>query len=246
MEINDCLGCNFSGVDTFFYLSNGGFHYFMDCTYDFFSVNSKNNTLHKCSFCRVVGHDLLVYANNFYGLDHEDYFGGSFVDVVWDNGSVGNYWSNYKSKYPNASEIGTTGIGDTPYVIDEKNIDHYPLMYPVGTPEINVTYTKNATYTDSFPLNFVVDKSIKWASYSLDGASNVTISGNTTLGGMPVGVHNVTVYAMDVYGFEAASNTVTFITTSETTPFPIIPVVVAVSILAIIAVLCIVFWKKKP
>ncbi|MGD6932685.1 MAG: hypothetical protein ACQCN5_00575 [Candidatus Bathyarchaeia archaeon] len=63
---------------------------------------------------------------------------------------------------------------------------------------------------------------------------------------MPVGVHNVTVYAMDVYGFEAASNTVTFITTSETTPFPIIPVVVAVSILAIIAVLCIVFWKKKP
>jgi hypothetical protein len=48
----------------------------------------------------------------------------------WDNGSVGNYWSDYLLKYPNASEVGNTGIGNTPHIIDQDNIDHYPLMYP--------------------------------------------------------------------------------------------------------------------
>ena len=48
----------------------------------------------------------------------------------WDNGSVGNYWSDYAARYPNASEVGNTGIGDTPYVIDADNVDYYPLMYP--------------------------------------------------------------------------------------------------------------------
>ena len=245
-EIKNSTECSFTGVDTSFYLLGGGFHVFSDCMGYFKCLSSKNNTICTSTITGMSGWDVSVFGNNIYGLFNEGVFAGSFVDVVWDNGSVGNYWSAYKSKYPNASEIGTTGIGDTPYVIDEKNIDHYPLMYPVGTPEINVTYTKNATCTDSFPLNFVVDKPIKWASYSLDGAGNVTVFGNTTLSGMPAGVHNVTIFVMDVYGFEAASNTVIFTTTLETAPFPFVPIVVAVSILAIIAVSCIVFWKKKP
>ncbi len=49
---------------------------------------------------------------------------------VWNNSSRGNYWSTYTSVYPNASEVGQTGIGDTPYVLDADNIDHYPVMYP--------------------------------------------------------------------------------------------------------------------
>lgn len=54
------------------------------------------------------------------------------TDVVsWDDGKEGNYWSDYQTKYPNAAEVGTSGIGDTPYVIDENSTDHYPLMNPV-------------------------------------------------------------------------------------------------------------------
>jgi hypothetical protein len=49
---------------------------------------------------------------------------------VWDNRSVGSYWNDYLTKYPNASEIGNTGIGDTPYVIDTDNVDNFPLMAP--------------------------------------------------------------------------------------------------------------------
>lgn len=55
----------------------------------------------------------------------------------WDNGTVGNYWSDYQTKYPNASEIGNSGIGNTLYIIDPSNIDHYPLMKPVAIPESN-------------------------------------------------------------------------------------------------------------
>jgi parallel beta-helix repeat protein len=53
---------------------------------------------------------------------------------TWDNGTVGNYWSDYLTKYPNAAEVDGSGIGDTPYTIDSQNVDHYPLMAPVNAP----------------------------------------------------------------------------------------------------------------
>jgi parallel beta-helix repeat protein len=39
---------------------------------------------------------------------------------------LGNYWNDYKEKYPDAEEIDGTGIGDTPYSIDGDK-DNYPL-----------------------------------------------------------------------------------------------------------------------
>jgi hypothetical protein len=34
----------------------------------------------------------------------------------------------YQSKYPNATEVDASGIGNTPYVVDVNNTDYYPLM----------------------------------------------------------------------------------------------------------------------
>ena len=34
---------------------------------------------------------------------------------------------------PNATEIDNSGIWNTPYVIDDSNVDHYPLTKPVPT-----------------------------------------------------------------------------------------------------------------
>jgi len=48
--------------------------------------------------------------------------------ILWDNGTVGNYWGDYLIKYPNATEIGNSGVGDMSYVIDVNNIDYYPLV----------------------------------------------------------------------------------------------------------------------
>jgi hypothetical protein len=40
----------------------------------------------------------------------------------WDNGSIGNYWSNY-----NGTDANNDGIGESPYMMDVNNKDNYPL-----------------------------------------------------------------------------------------------------------------------
>ncbi len=67
--------------------------------------------------------------------------------------TVGNFWSDYKLRYPNATEIDNSGIGNTPYFINTVNIDHYPLLH-YGTFSMTAptpTSTSNPTpiHTDS-------------------------------------------------------------------------------------------------
>jgi parallel beta-helix repeat protein len=69
------------------------------------------------------------YNNNFLNNTKQAEIASSSI-AFWDNGTAGNYWSDYLTRYPNASEINDSGIGDTPYVIDANNIDNYPLMAP--------------------------------------------------------------------------------------------------------------------
>jgi nitrous oxidase accessory protein len=45
---------------------------------------------------------------------------------VWDNGTIGNYWSNY-----NGTDGNGDGIGDNPYIMNDENQDPYPLMEPI-------------------------------------------------------------------------------------------------------------------
>ena len=74
----------------------------------------------------------LVYQNNFVGNSENVKINilasGNDGTWVWDSGSSGNYWSDYTTKYPNATQIDHTGVGDTPYMIDAFNGDNYPLM----------------------------------------------------------------------------------------------------------------------
>ncbi|MEM3578286.1 MAG: NosD domain-containing protein [Candidatus Bathyarchaeia archaeon] len=64
---------------------------------------------------------------------------------TWDNGypGGGNYWSDYagidQKSGPNQDEPGSDGIGDTPYTIDENNIDRYPLMEPAVVHDVAIT-----------------------------------------------------------------------------------------------------------
>jgi parallel beta-helix repeat protein len=167
---------------------------------------------------------------------------------TWDDGypSGGNYWRDYFTKYPNAIEVDNSGIGDTPYVIDAKNTDRYPLMEPynVASPKISVLSPVNQAFNEtSVPLAFTVNKPATWMGYSLDRQDNVTVTGNVTLANLTSGLHNVTVYAEDTFGNEGASETIAFSVALET--FPIVPVLVAsVATLAIACTVILVYLKR--
>jgi len=78
-------------------------------------------------------------------------------------------------------------------------------------PNIKILSPKNTIYaTNSVPLIFTVDKITSWIGYTLDGQTNVTISGNTTLNNLGDGTHYVIVYANDTAGRMGASCRVYF------------------------------------
>ena len=64
-----------------------------------------------------------------------------------------NYWSNYTAKYPDAKELGSSGIWDTPYVGDpfdgKECIDYHPLVNPITDFEIADFSNHNSTPTPS-------------------------------------------------------------------------------------------------
>jgi parallel beta-helix repeat protein len=92
-----------------------------------------------------------IYHNNFennsINYTVQVYNSGSCINV-WDNGypDGGNYWSDYQMKYPNATMIDNSGIGNTPYFIDDQNKDSYPLMEP-----FNATLPVETSPTPSSP-----------------------------------------------------------------------------------------------
>lgn len=72
----------------------------------------------------------VVTENNF--IDCGIYVGLSVAPIV-DR----NYWSDYLEKYPDAEELGDSGIWDTPYIDDRYEediscVDYHPLVKPVA------------------------------------------------------------------------------------------------------------------
>jgi hypothetical protein len=187
-----------------------------------------------------------IYYNNIVDNTQNALVQQNVTDVVlWDNGYVGNYWSDYQSKYPNATGVGALGIGDTPYVIDDNNKDRYPLfgLLSFEPPKISVLSPIAQTYNEtSVPLVFTVGKRVNWTGYSLDGKETITITGNTTLTGLSSGLHNVTVYAKDLVDTET-SDTVWF---NVAEPFPVVPVAAASAVVAVaVGAGLLVYFKKR-
>jgi len=76
----------------------------------------------------IVYHNNLVNnTNSFTGEPNNAY---DFGENQWDNGEEGNYWSDYREKYPNAvKKRGKPWIWNNPYNIQGfDNEDRYPLV----------------------------------------------------------------------------------------------------------------------
>jgi parallel beta-helix repeat protein len=118
----------------------------LDYYSNFTAIHDNNFTRNKeyalSFFCSC--YNGTFYHNNF--IDNSlspqvhDYWAGSYPPSIslWDDGypSGGNYWSDYSGtdvySGPYQNETGFDGIGDTPYVIDSNNTDHYPLVKAWG------------------------------------------------------------------------------------------------------------------
>ena len=101
--------------------------------------SSKNIFLHNCSNCTITNNTI---ASSFYGCYIEDncfnntIFYNNFIlndmQVIdygltyWYQDQTGNYWDNY-----NGVDLNNDGIGDSEVLINENNIDKYPLINPI-------------------------------------------------------------------------------------------------------------------
>ncbi|MCW4017196.1 MAG: right-handed parallel beta-helix repeat-containing protein [Candidatus Bathyarchaeota archaeon] len=72
---------------------------------------------------------------------------------VWDNGTLGNYWSDYLTRYPNASQTTPTGIGNEPFVVNANNIDHDPAMTPINISDVTPLPTPPTATTQKPPTS---------------------------------------------------------------------------------------------
>jgi parallel beta-helix repeat protein len=180
--------------------------------------NSYNNTFYHNNFINNArGYEAVLQVSNpwFFGSGDHEY-------NTWDNGYEGNYWSDYTSRYSNATEVNDSSIWDVPFFINEVNNDGFPLTEPVDIevatvlllypPDICVSSPENMTYTaNRVSLNFTVNEATSWMGYSLDGQNNVTITENTlNLTELSEGSHSLTVYANDTSGDMGKSETIYF------------------------------------
>jgi parallel beta-helix repeat protein len=84
-----------------------------------------------------------ISGNNFINNTNQAVVYGISINT-WDDGypSGGNYWSDYTGvdlkSGPYQNITGSDGIGDTPYIIDANNTDHYPLMTQHVVPEFSL------------------------------------------------------------------------------------------------------------
>jgi hypothetical protein len=198
---NSCL---ITGVQTDRYVRIiGDFNNITESNTGVSIFTGSNNLIEKNNISELfVGHDCYnnrFFRNNFYLTDYPELV----TESIWDNGSIGNYWSNYTTKYLNASEVGSSGIGDTPHFIDrgshttkdypnQKNIDHYPLMYPFDIEKNIIAFpTPNpATQSEPFPTTLVIAASVASAGIVAVGllvyfkkrkaSSNSSLSDNNT------------------------------------------------------------------
>jgi parallel beta-helix repeat protein len=101
--------------------NNGeGIRFYYSCSNNSVNGNNVANNGNGTTFY-YSSSDNTIYHNNFMNNTDQVYSSGS--PNVWNNSIEGNYWDGYTG-----TDNNQDGIGDTPYIIDANNTDHYPLM----------------------------------------------------------------------------------------------------------------------
>jgi parallel beta-helix repeat protein len=100
---------------------------------------SNNNLFSLNNFLGNTNANASYVYDDYSDINYHGYVAG-FSTCLWSENNLGNYWGDYKIKYPNATAIDNTQVGNTPYVINTDNTDAYPLMsnYDVSSVSIEL------------------------------------------------------------------------------------------------------------
>jgi parallel beta-helix repeat protein len=166
-----------------------------------------------------------VYHNSFIDNDAQVSIDSASSANVWSNGypSGGNYWSYYQTRYPNATEIDSSGIWNRPYVIDSNNTDYYPLMKPYSALEFSVSISPSSATLDAGQVMlfnssiFLGTAPYKYQWY-LNGAPITGATHSTWDFSEPVGSYNVYLNVTDITGATAKSNLAQVVVIKLTAP----------------------------
>jgi len=169
---NNTIACNnVLDNDNGFYMSYGG--------YENTIVQNIIQNNGKGIYGGYNNRDNLIYQNDFLYNGEHIFSYASLHQNSWDNGTFGNYWSDYEDRYPDAQEIDGSGIWNTPYEIDENNQDNYPLMNPWSLRQ-KVTITGRFHYFDNQNNSKPVDRATVELYDEDSGLDNLLDSTYTT------------------------------------------------------------------
>lgn len=111
-------------------------NYIVDCDTGFWITGSSNNTLIHNTVKDCVTGISINYGSGGNVIVENNIMNNSFSVWLSPASTVDrNYWSDYLTRYPNAKEIGNSGIGDTPYMYSGNFADNHPQMKEVIIPE---------------------------------------------------------------------------------------------------------------
>jgi len=247
---NSKSGIYFDGGSNDNQLINCSFHSNSD--YGIWVVSSSHNSITNCaiynnnnygvSLYYYSGDNIItncsIYNNNVYGIlvssfsNNNQIYYNNFINNalqaydecsnLWDNGTEGNYWSDYTG-----SDANNDWLGDTAYSVSGgNNYDNYPLMYPypVGNPSKPKSYSSIQDAIDDADVgdtiyvwdgtyyeNIVIDKTI-----SLVGRdrNNTIIDGSGTGDGIYISADWVSIKNLTV---KHCWNGIVFISSSDST-----------------------------
>jgi len=198
--------------------------------------------IRNCIYNRVYYNNLI---NNKYGvwiqessslniIDHNNFVntianGYDSASDLWDNGSVGNYWSDYTGV-----DADHNGIGDTPYNISGgSNKDRYPLMLPLDTtpPVISNVQAAPAVQRPNASVNITCTVTDNWnmlntVEINISGPGGFTLEAPMNHGSSyyynhtytTLGVYNYFIRANDTQRNIATSGSYSFVVTDLDNP----------------------------
>jgi parallel beta-helix repeat protein len=202
---NNIIGNNGNGIELFSSSSNNSVYgnIVTENSIGLF-IDSSNNFVYHNSF-----------INNIRSILSSDQLS------LWDNGypSGGNYWSDYNGtdlfSGIKQNETGSDGIGDTPYVIDANNLEHYPLANPWTPPDIavmnlttaktiigqgftgsvKVTFENQGNKIEAFNFTVYANSTMIDSEQMLLAVTNNTTSFNWNTTGFAYGNYTITAHA---------------------------------------------------